>query len=62
MGTGVLDQLEAALDALAGLDPDTLDDATVHDLVVGLATESSRLEAVWCGLVRVWGEPHTVGG
>ncbi len=29
MGTSVLDQLHEALDALAGLDPDTLDDATV---------------------------------
>jgi len=26
----------------------------VHDLVVNLATESTRLEAVWCQLVRVW--------
>jgi len=54
MGTRVLDQLHEALDALAGLDPDTLDDATVHDLVVGLAAETTRLEAVWCQLIGVW--------
>jgi len=54
MGTRVLDQLHEALDTLAGLDPDTLDDATVHDLVVGLAAETTRLEAVRCQLIGVW--------
>ena len=54
MGTRVLDQLHEVLDALAGLDPDTLDDATVHDLVVGLAAETTRLDAVWCQLIGVW--------
>ena len=54
MGTSVLDQLHEALDALAGLDADTLDDATVDDLVVGLAVGTTRLEAVWCQLIGVW--------
>lgn len=54
MGTRVLDQLQTAISALAGLDPNSLSDPEVHELVVGLGTETTRLEAVWCELIRTW--------
>ena len=54
MDEGLLERLEAVLDELADLDVDTLDDATVDDLVVALGAHATRLEAAWCRLIGVW--------
>lgn len=54
MAGGLLDRLEEALDDLANVDLDTLDDDTLHDAVVGVGTMSTRLEAQWCRLLARW--------
>ena len=54
MAGGLLDTLTAAIDDLAGVDLDTLDDASLHDAVVALGGLSTRLEAQWCRLIERW--------
>ena len=54
MAGGLLATLTAAIDELAGIDLDTVDDTELHDAVVGLGALSSRLEAQWCRLIRRW--------
>jgi len=54
MGGGLLDTLTAALDDLADVDVDSLDDDTLHGAVVGLGALSTRLEAQWCRLIVRW--------
>jgi hypothetical protein len=51
---GPLEELQAAIDGIAGLDVDTLTDAELHDAVVGIGTLSTRLEAQWCRLIARW--------
>jgi Domain of unknown function (DUF222) len=59
MDSGLLDRLTAALDELADLDVDTLDDTVLHDSVVALGATSTRLEALWCRLIGRW-DAHQV--
>ena len=47
-------RLTAAIDELADLDVDALDDAELHELVVALGALSTRLEAAWCRLIGRW--------
>ena len=58
---GLLATLTAAIDELAGIDLDTVDDTELHDAVVGLGALSSRLEAQWCRLIRRLGQPSDLG-
>ena len=51
---GLLDTLVTAIDDLAAVDLDTVDDAELHDLVVALGELSTRLEAQWCRLIGRW--------
>ncbi|MCU1496385.1 MAG: hypothetical protein JWM47_338 [Acidimicrobiales bacterium] len=46
--------LSTAIDELLTLDPDGLDDASLHDLVVGLQRVSDRLAAVRARFVSAW--------
>lgn len=50
----LVDQLAAALDELLELDPTTLSDADLHDTVVALGRQTSRLHAAWCQLIGAW--------
>ena len=54
MTGGLVDTLTAALDELAELDLDTVEDAELHDAVVALGGLSTRLEAQWCRLIGRW--------
>ena len=54
MVRGPLDTLTAALDVLADVDVEALDDSELHAVVVGLGTLSTRLEAQWCRLIARW--------
>jgi hypothetical protein len=54
MERGLLERLEAALDELAALDVDTVDDGALDDTVVALSAVSTRLEAVWCRMIGRW--------
>jgi hypothetical protein len=54
MAEGLLDRLEGVLDEFAGLDPDTLDDSELDELVVALGRHDTRLEAAWCRLIGRW--------
>ncbi len=54
MAGGLLDTLTAAIDDLAAIDLDTVDDAELHDVVVALGGLSTRLEAQWCRLIGRW--------
>lgn len=51
---GRLDALTEAIDGLAALDLDALDDADLHEFVVGLGAQSNRLQAAWCRLIHRW--------
>ena len=50
----VTDRLAAALDELFDLDPASLDAAQLHEAVVELGRQTSRLQAALCGLIRQW--------
>ena len=50
----VTDHLAAALDELLDLDPASLGDGELHQAVVELGRQTSRLQAAWCGLIRQW--------
>jgi hypothetical protein len=54
MAVEVLEALTAAVDGLAALDPDALDDGSLHEAVVALGAISTRLEAAWCRLIGTW--------
>jgi hypothetical protein len=54
MVEGLLATVSAVIDELADVDLDTVDDAELHDAVVGLGVLSSRLEAQWCRLIARW--------
>jgi hypothetical protein len=54
MASALLDALTTALDELADLDIDSVDDVELHDVVVALGTLSTRLEAQWCRLISRW--------
>ena len=47
-------RLAAAIDEVAALDPDTLTDAELHDVVIDLVREDSRLAAARARLVAAW--------
>jgi hypothetical protein len=51
---GPLQKLTAAIDELADLDVDTLDDGDLDEIVIVLSGLSTRLEAQWCRLIRGW--------
>ena len=61
MVRGPLDTLTAALDVLADVDVEALDDSELHAVVVGLGTLSTRLEAQWCRLIARWDSRPGVG-
>ena len=46
--------LAAAIDALAALDPDDLANGDLHEVVIGLEREASRLAAARARLVSAW--------
>ena len=51
----VTEHLAAALDELLDLDaPRPVSDDELHDAVIDLARQTSRLRAAWCQLVRAW--------
>lgn len=54
MGVSTLDTLTTAIDELLAVDVHSIDDTGLHELVVELGRQSSRLEAAWCGLIRSW--------
>lgn len=54
MVLSTLDTLTTAIDELLALDADSIDDTGLHELVVELGRQSSRLEAAWCGVIRSW--------
>ena len=54
MAGGLLDRLTEALDGLADLDVDVLDEAELHDAVTTTGGLTSRLEALWCRLIASW--------
>jgi hypothetical protein len=54
MSEGVLERLRAVIDDLVVVDVDTLDDAVLDELVIGLSGLSTQLEAQWCRLIRSW--------
>ena len=58
MSVGLVEQLEAVLDAVAALDPGSLDDAELDELVVGLGRSQQRLAGVTAPLLARW---DTVG-
>src|SRR5262245_8865242 len=51
---GLLDELEAAIATLSGVDVGGLDDVGLHDSVVALAGLRTRLEAIHCALIGGW--------
>ena len=54
MGTGVLDQLGEAIDALADVDVDALPDCELDALVIGLARTGHRLAGIKAGALAHW--------
>jgi hypothetical protein len=47
-------RLSAATAGLLGVDPAVLDDQSLHDLVVAVQVERSRLAVVAAGLIGEW--------
>jgi 5-methylcytosine-specific restriction endonuclease McrA len=54
MGTELADRLDTALGDLLDLDPDTLTDSDLHELVVTVQRHSHRLAALRAKLISVW--------
>ena len=54
MSTAVLEQLREAIDGFVLLDVDTLSDLALHDAVIALQRERTRLGAVVAGLLGRW--------
>jgi Domain of unknown function (DUF222) len=54
MGNELVDRLDTALGDLLDLDPDTLTDGELHDLVVTVQRESHRLAALRAKLISAW--------
>jgi hypothetical protein len=50
----VTEDLATALDELLDLDAASLTDGELHDAVVDLGRQTSRLRAAWCQLIREW--------
>ena len=61
MGTELADRLDADLDDLLGLDPDTLTDDELHELVVAVQRQSHRLAALRAKLISALGRAGGVG-
>src|SRR5262245_35742965 len=51
---GQLETIRSALDALAAVDDDDVDEAELHDAVIVFGELSSRFEARWCRLIGAW--------
>jgi Domain of unknown function (DUF222) len=49
-----MELLDQAIDAVAAVDPDALGDAELHELVVGLQRDESRLAAARARLLAAW--------
>src|SRR5436190_2536508 len=58
-GGGVIAELSAAIDAVLAVDPDTLTDAELHESVVELQRQTSRLTAGRARIVGAW-DAHRV--
>lgn len=54
MGNVVLEALDRAIDGLLALDPDTFTDTELHEVVVGLQSQSHRLAAARARLTAAW--------
>ncbi len=54
MGTELADRLDADIGDLLGLDPDTLTDDELHELVVAVQRQSHRLAALRAKLIGAW--------
>jgi hypothetical protein len=54
MGTELADRLDTDLGELLGVDPDTLTDDELHELVVGVQRQSHRLAALRAKLISAW--------
>ncbi len=54
MGNVVLEALDRAIDGLLALDPDTLTDTELHEVVIGLQSQSHRLAAARAKLTAPW--------
>jgi len=54
MVASTLAPLTTAIDALLTIDADPLDDTDIHDLVVELGRQTSRLEAAHCRIINRW--------
>ena len=59
---GMLDELASALDGLAATDLDLLTDPELHDRVVGLRGEVSRLQSIVSATVSAWDARHVWAG
>ena len=54
MAGGLLDRLTEAIDGLADLDVDGLDDTELYEAVAAIGGLATRLEAIWCRLIATW--------
>ena len=53
-----LEQLKAAIDAVLALDPDTVTDTELDEMMIGLQQQRNRLGAVAARLLARWDARH----